>query len=123
MATATASDVRVEIDTTLTDSEIDSVVSRVERDLKRELDSPPASGTDKRQDLESVLAALFIATSRDRAESSAQSGRTSVTYEDSLIEELKARAKLLGATDDLVSIGTTKPSASIGVPDARNLED
>lgn len=129
MVTASADDVRIEIETHLTDTQIEGsngnggILARVERDLKRELDSPPAADTDKRRDLEAVLAAHHIATTRDRAESSAQSGRTSVSYEESMIEELKARAKRLGATDALLGIGTTKPSAGLSVPDARNIED
>lgn len=122
MATATPSDVRIEIDTYLDDPVIADVIDRVIRDIEREMDSPPADGTGDRQDLEAILAALHIATSLDRAEEAASSGATSVEYEDSLIEALKARAKRLGASDELIGIGTTKPSASIDVLDSRNID-
>lgn len=123
MATASASNVRIEIDTHLDDPDITPIINRVNRDIKREMSNPPAASTDERQDLEAVLAALHIATSRDRAAESVQSGRTSATYEQSLIDELKARAKRLGAPDALVSIGQAKPSAGLSVPDAKGTDD
>lgn len=122
MPTASPADVRVEIETRLDDTEITAVLERVERDLERELDTPPTDGSDDRKDLEAVLAAHHIATSLDRAESKASSGRTSVTYEQSVVDELKARAKRLGATDALLGIGGSKPSAGISVPDARGTD-
>lgn len=122
MATATPSDVRVEIDTYLEDPMLLSILDRVERDIERELSDPPADGTGDRQDLEAVLAALFLATSHDRAESETATGRTSATYEQSLIDELRARAKRLGATDALVGLEGTRRSASITSPNAKGYE-
>lgn len=128
MPTASAADVRIEIETHLDDAAIEGaggnggILARVDRDIERELDSPPADGTDDRQDLEAVLAALFIATSRDRAEESVQSGRTSVSYEQSVIDELRARAKRLGANDALVGLEGTRRTASITAPDAKGYE-
>lgn len=122
MATATASDVNVEITTYLDDPAIGDIIDRVDRDIDRELSDPPSDGTDDRKDLEAVLAALFIATSRDRAEESVSSGRTSATYEQSLIDELRARAKRLGANDALVGLAGTRRKASITAPDAKNWE-
>jgi len=118
--TATADDVYLEIDTYLGKQKVSKIIDRVSRDLERELEEPPAADTDKRQDLEAVLAALFIATTHDRAEESVQSGRTSVSYEQSLINELRSRAKRLGATDELVGLAGTRRSASITAPDAKN---
>lgn len=127
MPTATASDVRIEIDTYLDDAEIegaqddsddDGILGRVERDIERE-EGMPEPGTPDRRDLEAVLAALHIATTHDRAESRSQSGRTSVTYEESMIDELKARAQRLGATDALIGVGGAKPTFSVSVPDTR----
>lgn len=105
MVTAAADDVRVEIDTYLDDPDIADILGRVDRDIERAMSDPPADNTDDRQDLEAVLAALFIATSRDRAASSSQSGRTSVTFEQSAIDELRSRARRLGAPESL--LGTT----------------
>lgn len=117
MATAGPADVRVEIDTYLDDPQITAVIDRVVRDIDREMSSPPADGTDDRKDLEAVLAAIHIATSRDRAESKASSGRTSATYEESMIDQLRGRAERLGAPDSLLGIDAGKPTFSLGVPD------
>jgi hypothetical protein len=117
MPTAKSSDVRVEIDTHLDGREISSIIDRIERDIGREMDAPPAGGTDDRQDLEAVLAAIHIATTRDRAASKASSGRTSATYEESLIDQLRSRAQRLGAPDSLIGINAGKPSFSLDVPD------
>jgi hypothetical protein len=122
MTDATASEVRIEIDTTLGDTEINNIISRVERDIEREMDSPPSSGTDKRKDLEAVVAALFIAETRDRSASKVQTGRTSKTYEQSQIDKLRGRAKRLGAPDSLLNIDASKPTASVGVPDAKGID-
>lgn len=122
MPTATASDVRVEIDTTLDDSDITTIIKRVNRDIKREMDSPPASSTDKRQDLESTLAALFIATSRDRTAEEVSTGRTSKTYEESTVDQLRNRAKRLGAPDSLLGISGSKPSPGLSVPDSKGVD-
>lgn len=122
MPTASASDVRVEIETYLDDADIAPIIARVDRDIGRELSDPPADGTDDRKDLEAVLAALFIATSRDRAESKVSTGRTSATYEQSMIDQLRARAKSLGANDALVGLAGTRRTATIDAPDAKNWE-
>jgi hypothetical protein len=122
-ATAQPGDVRVEISTHLEPVAIAAVIDRVSRDIDRVMSSPPGTDTDDRQDLEAVLAALHIATSRDRAESDASTGRTSATYEESMIDELRARAKRLGAPDKLVSIGQAAPTAGLSVPDAKALDE
>jgi hypothetical protein len=128
MPTAGASDVRIEIDTHLSDTEIEGdstddtstgILGRVERDIEREMDSPPAAGTDDRRDLEAVLAAIHIATTRDRADSQTKSGRTSVTYEESLIDQLRSRARRLDAPDSLLGLDGGKPTASIHVPNTK----
>ncbi|WP_459191827.1 hypothetical protein [Halosimplex sp. J119] len=128
MPTASADDVRVEVDTYLDDTDIegadgdpddDGILGRIERDIDREMDAPPGDGTDERRDLEAVLAALFIATTRDRAESKASSGRTSATYEESVVDQLRSRAKHLGAPDSLAGLSGTRRNASITAPDAK----
>lgn len=119
MSEATPEDVRLEIDTYLDDTKIQRLVDRVARDIDRDDDVGGLDPLD-RQDLEAVLTAHHIATSHDRAESSSQSGRTSATYEQSMIDELKARARRLGATDELLGLGATKQRASITVPKTRD---
>lgn len=84
------------------------------------MESPPSEGSDDRQDLEAVLAALHIATTRDRAESQASSGRTSASYEESMIDQLRSRARRLGAPDSLIGLTGTRRTASITAPDAKN---
>lgn len=118
MPEASPSDVHVEIETHLEDSDIEPIIDRIARDIDRD-DAVDVEDTAHRKDLEAVLAAHHIATTRDRAESQSQTGRTSVTYEESLIDELKARAKRLGATDELLGIGGSKPTASISVPSTK----
>ncbi|WP_324757088.1 hypothetical protein [Haloarcula montana] len=117
MPTATAADVRVEIDTYLDDTKITSVIERIERDIPREMDDPPADDTDDRRDLEAVLAAIHIGTSLDRAASEASTGRTSETYEEDVIDQLRGRAKRLGAPDSLIGTNAGKPTFSLSVPD------
>ncbi|QHS17920.1 hypothetical protein GWK26_12610 [haloarchaeon 3A1-DGR] len=115
---ATPSDVRVEISTYLDDTEITPIIERVSRDIERDDDVVGLDGPD-RKDLEAVLAARHIATTRDRAESSSSAGPASVEYEQSLIDELTARARRLGATDELLGLEATKPTATIDVPETR----
>jgi len=117
MATASPTDVRLEIDTYLDDSTITSVIDRIGRDIGREMDDPPGDGTDDRQDLEAVLAAIHIATTLDRAESDVSSGRTSATYEEDMIDQLRGRASRLGAPEELLGTNAGKPTFSLSVLD------
>lgn len=119
MATASPDDVRVEIETYLDDPAITAIISRVDRDITREMDDPPATDTDDRQDLEAVLTAIHITTTRDRAESRVQSGRTSVTYEEELVDQLRSRARRLGAPDSLLGLDGGKRTSVVSVPDAK----
>jgi len=123
MVDATAPDVRLEIETYLDDEEIegdpndpddDGIIGRVSREIDRAMSDPPSAGTAERQDLEATLAALWIATRLDRAESKASSGRTSATYEESVVETLRASARRLDAPEDLI---TSKQSFDLAVPD------
>lgn len=114
MPTASASDVRQEYDTYLSDTEIegdstdsddDGILGRIERDINREMTDPPDENTDDRKDLEAVLAALFIAETRDRPGRRVQSGRSSVGYEADLIPSLRSRARTLGVPESLLEFG------------------
>lgn len=113
---ATPSDVRIEIDTKLDDPTIESVLKRKVRDIERE---DAVSGLDDpdRTDLEAILTALHIATKLDRATSTERLGNAQKSYEESLVDELRADARRLGATDELLGIGGADKRASIWVPD------
>lgn len=95
MPTATAADVRVEIETHLADSDITSILDVVERDIDRTYPSPGFEDTQHRQDLEAVLCALRIAEGRDRRAESVTSGRTSTEYETSTVAALRRRVRRL----------------------------
>lgn len=101
-----AAEVRVEIDTTLSDSEIDDesgdengILQRVERDWKREYSTSDFDDSQHIQDFEAVLAALYIAEGRDRRGESVQSGRTRTTYETVTVENLRRRVRRLEPGD------------------------
>lgn len=105
-AGTTASDIRVEIDTYLDDSDLQGasddetdtgILGRVERDIDREYDATDVTFTDDqhRRDFEATLAALRIAEGKDRRAESVQSGRTQTTYETSEIDSLRKRVRRL----------------------------
>ncbi|KDE60621.1 hypothetical protein EL22_00065 [Halostagnicola sp. A56] len=118
MATATPADVLLEIDTNLSDEKIEKVIERKARDIDRD-DNIGGLDEPDRRDLEAVLAAIHIATKLDRATSNQQLGNAQKSYEESSIDELRADARRLGATDELLGIGATNRTASISVPDMR----
>lgn len=93
MPEASPVDVHVEIDTHLQDSEVSKILSRIEREWKREYESSDFDDTQHIQDFEAVLAALRIAEGRDRRAEEVQSGRTSQTYEASEIANLRKRLR------------------------------
>lgn len=93
-AGTSATEVRVEIDTSLADSDISDILDVVEREIDREYGSTPGfDSTQHRIDFEAALAALRIAEGRDRRAESAQSGRTSTTYEAAEIDALRKRVR------------------------------
>ncbi|AFZ73038.1 hypothetical protein [Natronobacterium gregoryi] len=105
-------DVRLEYDTNRTDKEIEKLIEKKTRAIEQsDGDDLPAPGTDNRTDLEAVLTAIHIATKLDRAASNEQLGNAQRTYEEDLVEELRADARRLGATDELLGINATKPQA------------
>jgi len=94
-------DVRVEIDTTLSDGEIfdtsndEGVLNRVKREINRAYESGtgPFQDSQHRQDFEAALAALRIAEGRDRRASDSSSRSTSVSYEADEIAQLRKRVR------------------------------
>lgn len=88
-------EVRVEIDTHLEDSDISDVLDRVEREINRayESGSGPFQDNQHRIDFEAALAALRIAEGRDRRAEEATSGRSATTYEESEVAQLRKRVR------------------------------
>lgn len=110
---AEPSDVKTEYATTLDDSTIQGYLGRAARENGRYND-PDAMDEDDRRDLEAALAAYWIATrSADRAEESFQSGRSSVSYEGSVVESIEATIADLDPSGELPADG--KPDASFEV--------
>jgi hypothetical protein len=100
-AGTTPSDVRVELDTDLSSTDIADVLTRVERDITLEYTAGTTSfdGREHRIDLEAALAALRIAAgnapdAESRTAEEVATGRTSVTYEASVVETLRQRVRL-----------------------------
>lgn len=97
MATAagtTPADVHVEIDTHLDSPDISALLDRVEREIDRAYGPTPGFvDTDHRRDFEAALAALRIAEGWDRRAEEAASGRSSTTYEESEIAQLRKRVR------------------------------
>ena len=103
-AGTTAADVRVEINTVLSDTDIEGtendpddtgILGRVEREITREYGDTGVTFVDDqhRQDLEAALAALRIAEGRDRRGESVSSGRSSTEYETTEIRNLRKRVR------------------------------
>lgn len=116
MPEAEPADVRLEIETTLDDGKIQTLIQRKSRDIDRDDDIGGLDTADRR-DLEALLVAIHIGTRLDRAASSEQLGNAQKSYEESLIDELRSDARRLGATDELLGIGATDKTASVWVPD------
>ena len=99
MPEATADDVRVEIDTRLSDSDIDGILARVERDWQREYESSAFEDTQHIADFEATLTAHRIATSRDRTTSDESLGNRSKTYDTSFVSQIEERIRALDPGD------------------------
>lgn len=115
MPEASASDVRVEIDTHLDDSDIEGadgdggLLARIAREIDRAYDDDLEvvfADVQHRQDFEAVLTALRIAEGKDRRGESVQSGRTSTTYEASEIENLRKRVRRADPGDEFGHAGS-----------------
>lgn len=93
MPEASPSDVRVEIDTGLDDSDITAILDRVEREWQREYQSDAFEDAQHIQDFEATFAALRIAEGRDRRASSHSFTGESTTYEEDEIAALRKRVR------------------------------
>jgi hypothetical protein len=100
MAEATASDVRVEIDTALDDPAIAELVQRIEREWQRHYTPDAFADRAHIADFEAALTALRIAEGRDRRAESASTGRTKTDYETQEIEHLQQRVRRLDPGDE-----------------------
>jgi len=95
MVEASPSDVRVDIETHLDDSDITAIISRTAREIDRAYEDTDVTfaDTQHRQDFEAALAALRIAEGRDRRASDVSTGGTSETYETAEIDNLRKRVR------------------------------
>lgn len=100
---ADADDVRLEIDTFLEDDEIEKLIARTARDIYRAYDTDDFDDEDHRRDFEALLTALRIVERHDRAESSVDTGRSSIEYEASLIGALREGVRDLDPGDEFGS--------------------
>ena len=91
MAEATPADVREEVDSSLSDLDISDILDRAARDIDREYDADAFSTREARVDFEAVLAALRIATGRERRARTASSESTSVEFRAIEIDALRVR--------------------------------
>lgn len=91
MPEATATDVRVELDTDLDDPEITDIIERVEREWQRYYGTSDFQDTQHIQDFEAALTALRIAEGRDRRGIDVSTGRSGVEYETAEVESLRKR--------------------------------
>ena len=99
MPEATASHVRVEIETRLSDSDISDIIERVGRDINREYDDPNYADTEHQRDFEATLTALRIATGRDPTVSDESLGARSQTYDADRVEWLRTQVQRLDPGD------------------------
>jgi len=100
MPEASVNDVQAEIDTGLEPRAIATLLNRVARDIDREYDGAGVTfdDTQHRADFEAALAALRIAEgnapdAEDRTASEVSTGRSSVTYEASVVQTLRQRVR------------------------------
>lgn len=92
-AGTTPDDVRRELETELSDADIDEILDRVEREIDRAYDKPGFQSTQHRVDFEAVLAALRIAENRDRRVESSTVGDSEVVYEADVLPQLRRRVR------------------------------
>lgn len=109
---ATPSDVRREINTDLSDSEIQTILDRAGRDIDRRYASSDFADTAHRDDFEAVLAAARIAGGRDRRASrksldGPDETSASKTYENSEVDHLRGQVRLLDPGEAFSSGGVT----------------
>lgn len=107
-----ASDVRVEIDTDLLDSDIQDILDRVERDIDREYSTgaDDFEDTQHRVDFEASLAAYRIGTGRDPRASRERVGDITIEYEANQIDRLRRRVNLLDPKDSFPAVGIKRDS-------------
>lgn len=101
---ATASDVRLEINTYLDDPDITDLIARTARDIYRKYDADDDfEDDDHRKDFESLLTALRIVERHDRAAASSGTGRTKTEYESSVSASLREDIRDLDPGDEFGS--------------------
>lgn len=98
---AKPSDVRLEVDTSLEDSRITSVLKRVARDNDR-VNNAASMENGLRKDLEAAMAAYHIATQLDRRVRQKSIGSGSKTYEGGSVDGIRERIIDLDPSDGAV---------------------
>lgn len=94
MPAASPADVRTELDTELSDTEIADILQTVRREIDRAYNGDPDYvDADHERDFEAALAALRIAQARDRRADTDELGPASVTYDASATAELTKRVR------------------------------
>jgi len=93
MPTATVSDVRGVIDTSLDDNAIDAKLADAEFEAEQAIDDyNTVLSTSEQSQLEKYLAALFIRTSKEKGLTSQSGESRSLSYEDVMsVSELRVR--------------------------------
>jgi hypothetical protein len=108
-AGTSATEVRVEIDTHLDDSDISDILDRVEREIDRAYEADPGfEDTQHRVDFEAALAALRVAEGRDRRGEEVASGRATTSYEASEIANLRKRVRRADPGDEFGHAGSIR---------------
>jgi len=87
---ATPAEVKIEINTNLSDEDIEAILGRVARDNDRVNDAESMDDA-LRTDLEAAMAAYHIATQRERATTRKSLGNASKTYDASIVDRLEDR--------------------------------
>jgi len=103
MSTASPSDVKAVIDTTLSDSEIQNFLDDAEFEAKDAIQNydTDLTTTEKTQ-LEKYLAALLIRTTKEKDTTSESAGNRSLNYENVMsVEELRAAVSKRDPSDSL----------------------
>lgn len=100
MAEASIEDVREVINTDLDDIEISDILERAARAVSLTYEDGDFVDLQHRSDFEATLAAIWIAGGKDRRAQSVSSESASVTYEASVINQLRAQLARLDPGDE-----------------------
>lgn len=123
MAEATVDDVRVVIDTDLTDPEIQEVLDSAARAVVRDFESDAWADAAHQADYEATLAAYWIAGGRDRRPDRLTLGNAQISYSGDVLDSLRARLHRLDPTVDATTAGGVVRNTARFVSSANNTEE